>query len=382
MRGPCASATAASLERFGLEPDHLGAARRALDEVTGQDRHVLGSLPQRRQRQRDDAQAVEQVGAETPRAHLRREIAVGRGDQPHVDRLRVDRAQRPHLALLDRAEQLRLEPERQLAHLVEEQRAPLRGAEQTLGVAHRAGERAAQVAEQLALDHALGQRPAVDRHEGPAAARRGLVDRTRQELLAGAALGLDQHVALVRGEVAHGLQHPAHGRGLRDHALQRRAPAELALELAVAHAQAPPRERALERLHHPARIGEGLLEVVERAGAHARDHGVDAGVAGHHDDLGVGPALAQLAQQLEPRRLAQPQVEQHDLRLLRELSAHQAHVAGLEHRIAAALELAAESAHDRRLVVRHQHAGAGAGAAVARRIGGHPRRNRSGRRRA
>ena len=334
------------LERLRLEPDHLGAARRALQEVAGEHGHVLGSLAQRRQRERHHAQAIEEIRAEAAGGHLAGEVAVGRGDEPHVDRLGLGRAERANLALLDRAQQLRLQRQRQLADLVQEQGAAVGRAEQALGVADGAGERAAHVAEQLAFDHALGQRAAVDGHERPAAARRGLVDRARQQLLAGAALGLDQDVALVAREVAHGLQHPAHRARLRDHPLERLAAAELALELAVAHAQPPPLERALQRLQHPARVLERLLEIVERARAHAGDRRVDAGVAGHHHDLGVGPPLAQLAEELHARRAAQPQVEQHHLGLVRELRAHQHGIVRLQHRVAAALELAAQRAHE------------------------------------
>ena len=48
----------------------------------------------------------------------------------HVDAVRLDRADAPDLALLQRAQQLRLQLERQLADLVEEQRAAVGGLEQ------------------------------------------------------------------------------------------------------------------------------------------------------------------------------------------------------------------------------------------------------------
>src|SRR5881409_2303847 len=57
----------------------------------------------------------------------------------------------------------------------------------------RTGERALLVAEQLRLEQRLGQRGAVDRDERTAAPRRARVDRARDELLARAALALDEH---------------------------------------------------------------------------------------------------------------------------------------------------------------------------------------------
>ena len=57
----------------------------------------------------------------------------------------------------------------------------------------RVGERALRVTEQLALEQRLGHRRAVDRDERPVLAPRPLVDRARDDLLAGAALAGDQH---------------------------------------------------------------------------------------------------------------------------------------------------------------------------------------------
>ena len=56
------------------------------------------------------------------------------------------------LALLQRAQQLGLQLERQLADLVEEQRAAVRELEAARAALQRAGEGAALVAEELALD--------------------------------------------------------------------------------------------------------------------------------------------------------------------------------------------------------------------------------------
>ena len=57
----------------------------------------------------------------------------------------------------------------------------------------RVGERAALVAEQLALEQLLGQRRAGDVHERPRRAVAGVVNHLRDEVLAGAALAGEQH---------------------------------------------------------------------------------------------------------------------------------------------------------------------------------------------
>ena len=70
--------------------------------------------------------------------------------------------------------------ERHLADLVEEERAAVGQLERALRVARRAGERAALVAEQLALEQRLGEGGAVDGDERPPCARRPAVEGARR----------------------------------------------------------------------------------------------------------------------------------------------------------------------------------------------------------
>ena len=66
-------------------------------------RNILRPLAQRRYRDRKHVQAVEQVLAEAAVLHVGDEIAVGGGDDAHVDLHRLARADRLNLVLLDRA---------------------------------------------------------------------------------------------------------------------------------------------------------------------------------------------------------------------------------------------------------------------------------------
>jgi hypothetical protein len=97
-----------------------------------------------------------------------------------------------HTIRLEDPQELGLRGQRQLADLVEEQRAAVGRGEATDAVVDRAGERALQVAEQLGLDQAVGDRRAVDRDERPGVALRGAVDGAREQLLAGAGLAGDE----------------------------------------------------------------------------------------------------------------------------------------------------------------------------------------------
>ena len=75
----------------------------------------------------EDVEAIEEILAEAARADLLAEILVRRGDDADVAFQRAVVADRRALALLEEAEELDLERERQLADLVEEQRPALRG---------------------------------------------------------------------------------------------------------------------------------------------------------------------------------------------------------------------------------------------------------------
>ena len=101
---------------------------------------------------------------------------------------RLGRAERADLAVLEHAQQAHLHARVRLADLVEEDRAAVRDLEQALLVGVRAGEGAAPVAEELALEQRVGQRGAVLRDEALVLARARVVDGARDQVLAGAGL--------------------------------------------------------------------------------------------------------------------------------------------------------------------------------------------------
>src|SRR6185503_4274614 len=115
---------------------------------------------------------VVEVLAEPAAVDLDAEVAVRRGDDPDVDLDRLGAADPADFLALEHAQQLRLHVERQLADLVEEHRAAVRALERARVRAGRAGERAALVAEQLALDQVRWDRAAVEDDERPLLARR------------------------------------------------------------------------------------------------------------------------------------------------------------------------------------------------------------------
>ena len=93
-----------------------------VEEELRQQRDVLRPLAERRELDREDAEAVVQVLAERLLADGLEQVAIGGGDDPDVDLHRRRAADPVELVLLQDAEQLGLGLERELADLVEEDR--------------------------------------------------------------------------------------------------------------------------------------------------------------------------------------------------------------------------------------------------------------------
>jgi hypothetical protein len=162
------------------------------EEVLGQPDDVLTSLPEGRQRKRQDREPVIEVLTEAPRPRRRQEILAGRGHDPHIDQLAPRAPQPPDRALLQHLQQLGLERRRQEPHLVQEQHPPVRHLrEPGLGVPG-VGERPALEPEQLRLEQGLGNGRAVHVHERPGGPRPRAVEDPCQKPLPRPRLAQDQ----------------------------------------------------------------------------------------------------------------------------------------------------------------------------------------------
>ena len=116
--------------------------------------NVFDAFAQRRNRDRKDVQAIVEIASEQSFFDHVLEIAVGRGDNPHVHPLRAGAAKPLELALLQDSQQLRLHLRRNVADLVEEQAAAVRQLESAGTADGGAGKRPLLVSEQLALEQA------------------------------------------------------------------------------------------------------------------------------------------------------------------------------------------------------------------------------------
>ena len=168
-----------------------------VDEPRGQVGDVFAALAERWKRHLEDAQSIEQVRPKTAGGDFGPKVAVGRGNDVHVDLPCFERADPLHIAVFDSAEQLRLQRQRQFPGFVQEERPAIGMLEQADLRVDGAGKRTAHVAEQLAFKQRLDDRRAVDRDELLRPPRAERVNRFGGELFAGAGFPGDEHRADV-----------------------------------------------------------------------------------------------------------------------------------------------------------------------------------------
>ena len=200
---------------------HAGELRNALQTAAlcqplqdgiGQHAHVLLPLAQRRHAQLDHIQPIEKVLPEPSLCHALRQVLVGGTDNAHIHGLF---RHRPHLAdalFLDGTQQFHLHGQRQIGHLIQEQRAAIGRHEEAdpIGVGPR--ERPLAVAEELRLHQVLGNGAAVHGDERPFGTAAQLVDQPCGQLLAGTGLTRDVHGRHAARHARDGSAHRIDGR--------------------------------------------------------------------------------------------------------------------------------------------------------------------------
>ena len=189
------------------------AAGRPLGEVGRQGRDVLEAVPQRPAARSGTRRAVPEVLAEAALGDHRAQVAVGGGDDPDVDALRLLAADALEGAVLEDAQQ---------AHL-RGQRAARRSRRETGCRRRRARTSpAARCVAPVKLPRSwpkssestssVGMAPQLTRRKGPGRPPRAVVDRTRHDLLAGAGLAEDQHRHVGLADLRDALHHLAQPR--------------------------------------------------------------------------------------------------------------------------------------------------------------------------
>src|SRR5918912_1538873 len=95
-----------------------------------QEQYVLPALAQRWQSEQNDGEPEVEVFPKVPKLRLPLQVAVRGGEDPHVDLAVANPAHAPHRALLDRAQELPLQRQLDIADFVEKEEPALRRLEE------------------------------------------------------------------------------------------------------------------------------------------------------------------------------------------------------------------------------------------------------------
>ncbi|ALC15448.1 hypothetical protein DSOUD_0660 [Desulfuromonas soudanensis] len=276
----------------------------------------MSSLRSRRggEKDRDDLDPVIEVVAEGFIFHPLDEVLVGRRDDPHVDLDVLGAADAAEGALLEDSQELGLHAEVHVADLVEEDGPAVGGLEETLFHRLGVGESPLFVPHQLAFKKRLGDGGAVDGHEGFVGPGAFVMNGLGDQLLAGAALPLNQDGAgIAAGDLFHHGQYGVHvavgADDVADAVLARLLGTQvlhLALELAGFESLFDDDGELVEI--------EGLVDVVVGPHAHRLDGGLKNAEGGHHDDGGLLLHLLDPLEDLEAADSRKLDIEEHQIR--------------------------------------------------------------------
>ncbi len=209
--------TVGSIAREELHGERTGAGSELRPEGAREELHVALAITQRRQLDARDGEAEEEVVAEASFLHLAIEIATRRREDANVALDPAVAADPLGLAALDRAKELRLECDVEIADFVDEERAAVGLLEDAAAHGGSARERALLVTEERRLHERAGERGTVEYDERSFRARARLVDRFGELLFAGAGFTFDRARNVGRGDLARERVDSLHRRTSSEH---------------------------------------------------------------------------------------------------------------------------------------------------------------------
>ncbi len=162
---------AESVERIFVDAQNAAVrgGRVFLQKVIGQQRDVFAALAQVRHADGNHVEAVIEIFAEKIFGDGFVEIAIGGGDDAHIDGNFAGAADRAHGALLQDAQQLHLHGQSHFADFVEEDGSAAGHFKQSALVLIGSGEGSLQIAEQFAFQQSFGKAPQFTETKGSVA---------------------------------------------------------------------------------------------------------------------------------------------------------------------------------------------------------------------
>src|SRR5438067_1426763 len=238
------------------------------------------------QDERHHVEAIKEVFAESSFLYFVHQIPVRRSNESRVDGELAGPAQPPERFRLQHLEELGLQLERELANLIQENRAAIRQLEQPDFALLRVGERALLVTEQLRIEKSRRQAGTIDFDEGSIRAGREVMNDASDPAFARPTLSLQEHRRpLARREqldVAREVLHSGRHAQRSDTFLlmiPRAQPGVLASET---HLFGETRDRR-GKVGHVDRLGEKIL----RAELHGAHGGLDVTLPRQQNDRGA-----------------------------------------------------------------------------------------------
>ncbi len=152
-------------------------------------------------------------------------------------------------------------------------------------------------------------RGAIERDERPAAALAGAVDGARQQVLAGAALALDQHRGVGRRRLARAAQHAGHRLAFGNDVGEGQPPLAAVAERAQLLSQCRSIERIAQGDGEPFE-GRRRGQEIAGAGGERHRHGVGPVGAGLHDDGDMNAGLHEPPQHAHAVEAGQHEVDE------------------------------------------------------------------------
>ncbi len=248
----------------------------------------------RRQPDRHDVEAEEQVLAKRALLDREAQVLVGRRHDADIGLDRRASADGRIFALLKHAQKPRLRLHRHVADLVQKERSSFGLLEAAGGPVGRAGEGALLVAEKLALDQVARDRRHVDRDERPALALAVVMQGARDQLLARAGLARDHHGQVRLHQSREHAKDVLHrGRTADDrHDLARGVFVALVAPLLRLGERAPDDGDEFAQV-------EGLWQIFVSPALGRLDRGHERVLRAHHDDRQVRPHPLDAGQKVE-----------------------------------------------------------------------------------
>jgi len=226
-----------------LQENSLRAAREARDilsvgvvvflqEELNEKRNIFESFGERWNANLNGGEAIEKIFAESSGKNFGAQVTIGCGDQPDGDLLDFGRADALNFAVLNHTEKLRLYRQGSLANLIEKNRAAVGVFEEARAGVGCAGERAANMTKELALEKRVDQSGAIADRKALLRYRADLVNGARDEFFAGASGSDQQNVRVVASYFASEVEYLQHRWALADDAVEFEVPEQLFFERA------------------------------------------------------------------------------------------------------------------------------------------------------